>query len=257
MLDVGCCTGEVKWCCVKKRKSQVVPVVHKHSFSLRSMGTRPPNNNNLVARFIAVRSCLLSMDAIVSSSRTSAPYCCCQEQHHSRFVVSVGNDDDCGRRNNGVIIPRTECHDESLVALASVSAAVAIEEGGGETCSFNYWRVLNSISSIMFDNHTANNMTGSCRQQSQRQREQRGVDLITNKYYTLSEVQTHNTIDSAWILVGNTIYDVTSYISTHPGGASSILRKSGGVEDCTRDLYFHSKRAQQRWKRYQVGMLLT
>jgi cytochrome b involved in lipid metabolism len=149
--------------------------------------------------------------------------------------------------------------------MASVSASVAIgaEEEEGETSNnFNYWRVLSSISSIMFDNnnHTHKMMTGSssCRQQQQRQQQQRGRgDRSNERYYTLTEVQTHNTLESAWITCGTTIYDVTPYITNHPGGASSILNKSGGIVDCTRDLHFHSKRAQREWKRYKVGILLT
>ena len=91
----------------------------------------------------------------------------------------------------------------------------------------------------------------------------RGRDRVTttatttNSYYTLTEVRTHNTMESAWVLIGNTIYDVTTYISDHPGGASSILRKCGGSVDCTRDFNFHSKRARREWKRYKVGILLT
>ena len=209
----------------------------------------------------------ISMDSVVVSSRTSTPCrCCCPRQRRQQQrskIFGAGDDDDdddvCGRRNNNsgggnaiVVNARTECRDEST---ASVSAAVAIEEeGGGDTSNhFDYWRVLNGIisSMMMFDNHHTN------------AKQPRGRDRVTttatttNSYYTLTEVRTHNTIESAWILVGNTIYDVTTYISDHPGGASSILRKCGGSVDCTRDFNFHSKRARREWKRYKVGILLT
>jgi len=208
------------------------------------------------------------MDAVVvvsSRTHTSSPCCCCcclQQQQQRSKIVGVGDDDDdvIGRRNsssrsNAIInTTRAECHDESM---ASVSAAVAIEEEEGDTSNnFNYWRVLNGISSIMFDNHT-NKMT-SASSRIQQQREQRRGDGSNNqRYYTLAEVRTHNTMESAWILVGTAIYDVTSYISNHPGGASSILNKSGGIVDCTGDFNFHSKRAQREWKRHKVGILLT
>jgi cytochrome b involved in lipid metabolism len=63
-------------------------------------------------------------------------------------------------------------------------------------------------------------------------------------------------MESAWVLVGNTIYDVTSYVSDHPGGTASILNKCGGIVDCKTDFNFHSKRAQKEWKRHKVGLLL-
>lgn len=73
--------------------------------------------------------------------------------------------------------------------------------------------------------------------------------------YTMCQLRRHNHADSAWILVGNTIYDATTYIKGHPGGMETILRKTGGVTDCTEDLNFHSKRAQKEWRKFEVGTL--
>lgn len=73
--------------------------------------------------------------------------------------------------------------------------------------------------------------------------------------YTMCQLRRHNHADSAWILVGDTIYDATPYIKSHPGGTETILRKSGGVYDCTEDLMFHSKRAQKEWRRHKIGTL--
>ena len=73
--------------------------------------------------------------------------------------------------------------------------------------------------------------------------------------YTMCQLRRHNHAESAWILVGDTIYDATPYIKSHPGGTETILRKSGGVYDCTEDLMFHSKRAQKEWRRHKIGTL--
>ena len=73
--------------------------------------------------------------------------------------------------------------------------------------------------------------------------------------YTMCQLRRHNHANSAWILVGNTIYDATPYIKSHPGGIATILRKSGGAADCTEDLRFHSKRAQKEWRKFKVGTL--
>uniref|UniRef100_A0A7S4J744 Cytochrome b5 heme-binding domain-containing protein n=1 Tax=Odontella aurita TaxID=265563 RepID=A0A7S4J744_9STRA len=76
-----------------------------------------------------------------------------------------------------------------------------------------------------------------------------------NRKYTPCQLRRHNHADSAWLLVGERIYDATSYVSQHPGGKSSILRKSGGKADCEKDMTFHSKNAIKIWKRNEVGKL--
>mmetsp|Transcript_23855 Transcript_23855/g.57521 ORF Transcript_23855/g.57521 Transcript_23855/m.57521 type:complete len:177 (-) Transcript_23855:70-600(-) len=76
-----------------------------------------------------------------------------------------------------------------------------------------------------------------------------------SRTYTMCQLRRHNHANSAWILVGNTIYDATPYIRSHPGGMEAILRKSGGAVDCTEDLHFHSKRAQKEWRRFKIGTL--
>ena len=77
-----------------------------------------------------------------------------------------------------------------------------------------------------------------------------------NATYTMCQLKRHNHADSSWILVGDTIYDATPYIRSHPGGTETILRKSGGSADCTEDLRFHSSRAQREWRRFKVGTLV-
>mmetsp|Transcript_4467 Transcript_4467/g.6491 ORF Transcript_4467/g.6491 Transcript_4467/m.6491 type:complete len:180 (-) Transcript_4467:145-684(-) len=77
------------------------------------------------------------------------------------------------------------------------------------------------------------------------------------KTYTMCQLKRHNHAESAWILVGDTIYDATPYIRSHPGGTETILRKSGGAADCTEDMRFHSGRAQREWRKFKVGTLVA
>ena len=79
----------------------------------------------------------------------------------------------------------------------------------------------------------------------------------TQNTYTMCQLKRHNHADSAWILVGDTIYDATPYIRSHPGGMQTILRKAGGAADCTEDLQFHSGRAQKEWRRFKIGTLVA
>lgn len=74
--------------------------------------------------------------------------------------------------------------------------------------------------------------------------------------YTLCQVRRHCTEKSCWIVAGNDIYDVTTYMNRHPGGKECILRKAGGSRDCADDFQFHSKAGRKAWNRYKVGTLV-
>ncbi|KAK7195482.1 Cytochrome b5-like Heme/Steroid binding domain containing protein [Novymonas esmeraldas] len=72
---------------------------------------------------------------------------------------------------------------------------------------------------------------------------------------THEEVAKHNTTDSLWILVGTSVLDVTSLIGHHPGGNSALLKRGGGVKDCTEDMLFHGRATRQDAQRYKIGEL--
>lgn len=44
---------------------------------------------------------------------------------------------------------------------------------------------------------------------------------------TMSVVATHNTRESCWTVINGSVYDLTAWISRHPGGANAILRLCG------------------------------
>lgn len=45
--------------------------------------------------------------------------------------------------------------------------------------------------------------------------------------YTLADVAKHNSVQSCWTAVRGSVYDVTSWISRHPGGSEAILSLCG------------------------------
>lgn len=47
------------------------------------------------------------------------------------------------------------------------------------------------------------------------------------KTYSLADISTHNNKTSCYTAVNGNVYDVTSWISQHPGGASAILSLCG------------------------------
>ncbi|TRM65727.1 FMN-dependent dehydrogenase-domain-containing protein [Schizophyllum amplum] len=45
--------------------------------------------------------------------------------------------------------------------------------------------------------------------------------------WTLNEVSKHKTSESCWVIIKNKVYDVTSFLNEHPGGAAIILKYAG------------------------------
>lgn len=45
--------------------------------------------------------------------------------------------------------------------------------------------------------------------------------------YTLAQVATHNSAQSCWTAINGGVYDVTAWVSQHPGGAQAILSLCG------------------------------
>lgn len=78
-------------------------------------------------------------------------------------------------------------------------------------------------------------------------------DIYGNIYMTKEEVVLHNKYEDIWIIAHDKVYDVTKYISNHPGGELSITRKAG--TDCTRDYDFHSSNGKKIWKKYEIGFI--
>jgi cytochrome b involved in lipid metabolism len=73
--------------------------------------------------------------------------------------------------------------------------------------------------------------------------------------YTMCQIRSHNTAQSCWLVAGDNVYDATEYLALHPGGERSILKKSGGVYDCTEDIHFHSKKGKLVWNKYRIGKI--
>ncbi|XP_034391854.1 fatty acid 2-hydroxylase [Cyclopterus lumpus] len=77
------------------------------------------------------------------------------------------------------------------------------------------------------------------------------------RFFTEREAALHSTKDSCWVLLGNRVYDVTSFLRTHPGGEALILGRSGG--DVRREMegppHRHSENARRWMEQYYIGEL--
>lgn len=71
--------------------------------------------------------------------------------------------------------------------------------------------------------------------------------------FSEEEVRMHNTRRSLWIVSGNSVYDVTAVLTSHPGGETAMLRRGGGSKDCEADYAFHSRYARREWDARKVG----
>lgn len=69
------------------------------------------------------------------------------------------------------------------------------------------------------------------------------------------EVAAHCTPQSLWIVAGKSVYDVTGILHTHPGGPSALLRRGGGVRDCSEDFMFHSRQGRKEIDALKIGEL--
>tara|TARA_Y100000590_G_C15335658_1_gene869472 strand:- start:400 stop:660 length:261 start_codon:yes stop_codon:yes gene_type:complete len=49
--------------------------------------------------------------------------------------------------------------------------------------------------------------------------------------YTTEEVNKHNTKDDCWLIIKDMVYNVTEFLSIHPGGSSIVV--SVGGQDAT------------------------
>jgi cytochrome b involved in lipid metabolism len=50
-----------------------------------------------------------------------------------------------------------------------------------------------------------------------------GSPVVATTTYTMADVAAHATRESCWTVVEGSVYDVTSFITKHPGGQSKVL----------------------------------
>ena len=46
--------------------------------------------------------------------------------------------------------------------------------------------------------------------------------------FTLAQVAEHASKEDAWIVIDGGVYDITPYVTEHPGGVKAILKNAGG-----------------------------
>lgn len=74
-----------------------------------------------------------------------------------------------------------------------------------------------------------------------------------------TELAKHNSVTSCWLLISGKIYDVTSYLNSHPGGEAEILKTCGTdatvIYDSRDNTGTHSSGARSMLANYYIGDL--
>ena len=64
----------------------------------------------------------------------------------------------------------------------------------------------------------------------------------SNTAYTMPDVASHCTAESAWVVLDKNVYDVTNFVSKHPGGAQKLLDLAGtDISERFRQVDTHDK----------------
>ena len=78
---------------------------------------------------------------------------------------------------------------------------------------------------------------------------------ISERTFSLTEVSKNNTEKSCWIIVDNVVYDVTKFLSSHPGGRGVLLALGG--RDVTSEFYdFHARDVLEKYgNKLKIGIV--
>jgi len=81
------------------------------------------------------------------------------------------------------------------------------------------------------------------------------TDLAAKKY-KMATVKKHNTRSSCWSVVGKNVYNLTKWISKHPGGSKRILSMCGkNATKAFRSQHGTTGRAAKILATYKIGVL--
>jgi 4-hydroxysphinganine ceramide fatty acyl 2-hydroxylase len=73
------------------------------------------------------------------------------------------------------------------------------------------------------------------------------------KAYTLAEIAKHNTLHDAWVTCGGYVHDITSFMSSHPGGADYLMPHLGGDCEAAMQEHDHSAFSYNLLKTFCIG----
>ncbi|KAJ5524001.1 hypothetical protein N7494_010651 [Penicillium frequentans] len=74
------------------------------------------------------------------------------------------------------------------------------------------------------------------------------MDLNANsqRLYALKDVASHNKDGDLWVVINGKVFDLTTYMDTHPGGKQVIL-KHGGLDATKKFQKYHKPQTMARY----------
>lgn len=78
----------------------------------------------------------------------------------------------------------------------------------------------------------------------------------STKVFKYPDVSNHNTRKDCYLIISGNVYNISSYISYHPGGSKTIVSRCG-KEVTSIFAKIHSNRAWDLLKRYKIGVVST
>lgn len=83
-----------------------------------------------------------------------------------------------------------------------------------------------------------------------------GGTPTTGSVYTLAEVSNHQTGASCWSVVNGSVYDLTSWIASHPGGEGAILGMCGtDASNAFNQQHSGQSRPERFLESFKIGVL--
>ncbi|CAO2610275.1 Cytochrome b5 type B [Lemmus lemmus] len=72
-------------------------------------------------------------------------------------------------------------------------------------------------------------------------------------YYRLEEVAKRNSAEETWMVIHGRVYDITRFLSEHPGGEEVLLEQAGADATESFEDVGHSPDAREMLKQYYIG----
>lgn len=114
---------------------------------------------------------------------------------------------------------------------------------------------LNSVSAANTNTQNTNSNNTNTNQNTTTNLPANNQPTSTNLTLTAALVAQHNTASDCWVTAGNNVYNVTSYIRSHPGGQSAITRYCGADIAAAYNAQGHSANASNIFNSYKIGII--